>query len=201
MNRRTLLMTASAALMAGQSVQAEPLGLDEISGYLNNLVTAETRFTQYDINGFETTGMLYIQRPGRMRFEYDPPNEALVLASANTVAIFDAKSNAPPQQFPLKRTPLNLILGRNIDLAAAEMVAAHTETEDGMTVITAGDPKNPDAGTIELFFAADPVALRQWVVTDEVGGRTAVVLGDLIQGETYGVTHFSIQHEKTRRGF
>ncbi len=201
MNRRILLMIATAALMAGQTAQAEPLSLDALSAYLNDLVTAETRFTQFNGDGSRSAGTLYIHRPGRMRFEYDPPNAALVLASANAVAIFDAKSNAPPQQFPLRRTPLNLILGRNIDLGAAEMVVDHRETETGLTAITARDPKRPDAGMIELMFSAEPVALRQWIVTDEAGFRTAVVLEDLKAGATHGTAFFSIHIEKARRGF
>ena len=201
MNRRTLLTTVTAALVVGRTAQAEPLSLEALSAYLNELVTAETRFTQFNGDGSRSAGTLYIHRPGRMRFEYDPPNAALVLASANTVAIFDAKSNAPPQQFPLKRTPLNLILGRDVDLAAADMVVDHRETETGLTAVKARDPKRAGAGMIELMFSQDPVALRQWIVTDEAGFRTAVVLEDLKAGATYGTAFFSIQLEKARRGF
>ena len=72
-----------------------------------------------------STGRIFIKRPGRVRFEYNPPDKALVMAGGQQVAIFDGKSNVPPEQYPLKRTPLNLILASNVNLGKAKMVVGH----------------------------------------------------------------------------
>ena len=192
---RFVLIMVSFALPA----HAEPVPLSDLSKYLNALTTAQTDFVQYNSDGSRSRGTLHIQRPGRMKFEYAPPNEALVLANANTVAIFDGKSNAEAQKFPLKRTPLNLILGRSIDLADSSMVSGHSETPDGLTVVTARDPKNPDVGSIELYFTSEPVALTQWVITDEGGNRTGIDLGPLDQSVSYPNWYFSINREETLR--
>jgi outer membrane lipoprotein-sorting protein len=177
---------------------AETIPLDALSRYLNALRTAEAPFTQINSDGSHSTGKLYIQRPNRMRFEYDPPDEALVLASAGQVAIFDDKSNQPPSQYPLSKTPLSLILDRNVNLARDRMVVQHGE-ERGATVVTAQDPEHPEYGTIKLYFSGNPVELRQWVVTDEVGAETTVVLQGLTTGETYPPSLFSIPMEQSRR--
>ncbi|NRB21044.1 MAG: outer membrane lipoprotein carrier protein LolA [Rhodobacteraceae bacterium] len=160
---------------------AEKLSLTEISGYLNGLKTAQTSFTQINDDGSLSTGTLYIHRPGRMRFEYDPPDFGTVVAGAGAVAIFDKKSNQPPETYPLRRTPLSVILARRVDLSRANMVVGHG-FDGTTTVVQTQDPEHPDYGSLELMFTDDPVELRKWVVHDNSGGRTTVILGALETG-------------------
>lgn len=197
--RRSLLLAPFALALAGAPARAEKIPLAEISRYLNALQTAEADFTQVNADGTISTGKLYIHRPGRMRFEYAPPDEALVLASGGQVAIFDSKSNQPPEQYPLARTPLNLILERTVDLGRARMLVAHEE-DGNATAVVAQDPAHPEYGTLRLVFTAAPVALRQWVVTDDTGTQTTVILGDLRTGMSHGASLFNIQAELSRRG-
>jgi outer membrane lipoprotein-sorting protein len=121
-----------------------------------------------------------------------------VLASADTLAIFDSKSNQPPEEYPLKRTPLSLILAPEIDLGRAKMVVGHTEVEN-TTRVLAQDPAHPEYGTIELVFTADPIALRQWVITDDLGQQTTVILGELTPASNLAGSLFNIVEEKSRR--
>lgn len=198
MNRRTLLLATLTLPLAGPA-RAEKLSLDAISAYLNSLTTAEAAFTQINADGSAAKGRVIIKRPGRMRFEYAAPDETVVLAAAGQVAIFDAKSNQPPEQYPLSKTPLNLILARQVDLTTAKMVVGHTE-QGALTVVTAQDPKNPEYGTLALGFSADPIALRQWIVTDQAGAQTTVLLDELKAGSDYATSTFSIEAELRRRG-
>ncbi len=196
--RRSLLLAPLGLAVAGRPALAEAIPLAELSRYLNSLVTAEAPFTQVNADGSRSTGRVFIQRPNRMRFEYDPPNEALVLASSGQVAIFDARSNTAAEQYPLRRTPLNLILARNVDLARAGMVVGY-EDMGTATAVVAQDPQNPSYGTIRLIFTATPTTLKQWIVTDETGTQTAVLLGDLVVGQRYPPSLFSITVEQSRR--
>ncbi|WP_097068700.1 LolA family protein [Rhodobacter maris] len=194
---RRLALAPVLLLVLSAPALAEKAPLAMISAYLNGLKSAEAGFTQINADGSRSTGHLYLQRPGKMRFEYDH-NEALVLASAGTVAIFDPKSNQMAEQYPLKRTPLNLILAPKIDLAQARMVVGHEE-ENGDTVVVVQDPEHPEYGTIRLIFSASPLQLTQWVITDESGARTAVILNGLKPGVTIGASKFSITQETQRR--
>lgn len=199
MNRRTALLAPLFALAIGLPAQAEPIPLDRLSTYLNELETAEAEFTQINSDGSMSTGTLYIKRPGRARFEYAPPDRALVMAGGGQVAIFDAKSNQPPEQYPLKRTPLNLILERTVDLGRAKMVVGHYEAQD-TTRVVAQDPENPEYGTIELIFTDNPVALRQWVITDDLGNKTDVILDRMATGGDLPSSLFNITIEREKRG-
>ena len=195
---RTAFLAPLAALLLALPAQAEVIPLAKISAYLNGLTTAATDFTQVNADGSISTGAIKIKRPGRMRFEYAPPESALVLASGGQVAIFDAKSNQPPEQYPLARTPLNLILAPDVDLTRARMVVAHREV-DGTTRVVAQDPENPEYGTIELVFTDQPLQLRQWIITDDMGAQTTVILGNLAASADFPPSAFSINYEMERR--
>lgn len=175
------IMALALTLLAAQSAWADKLPLNAISAYLNDLKTAEGSFTQINDDGTISTGTIYIKRPGKMRFEYNAPDSALVVASANAVYIADSKSNQPPETYPLQRTPLSLILARNVNLAKANMVVGH-DFDGTATVVTAQDPEHPEYGNIQMKFTSNPVQLRQWVVNDDGGGQTTVVLGEMKTG-------------------
>ena len=197
MNRRTALL---APLLFALPLPAlgEKIPLNSLSDYLNGLTTVEADFTQINADGSISTGKIFIKRPGRVRFEYAPPDKSLVIAGGQQVAIFDAKSNQPPEQYPLKRTPLNLILAENIDLGRAKMVVGHSE--DGTsTRVRAQDPQHPEYGAIELVFTANPVELRQWIITDDLGSATTVILGEMTKGGKLQASLFDITAETQRR--
>jgi outer membrane lipoprotein-sorting protein len=180
--------------LAASPGQAQQLSLNEISAYLNSFETAEGEFTQVNPDGTISTGKIFIKRPGRVRFEYNPPEAAMVIAGGGQLAVFDPRSNTGPDRYPLSETPLKIILERNVDLSRTNMVTAHTS--DGTTTsVTAQDPDNPEYGNIQLVFTGDPVELRQWVITDDVGNQTTVVLGDLAKGGRVPNILFNIQAE------
>lgn len=193
-----LILAAALAAAPALTAQADPIPLSELSDYLNGIGTAEASFTQISEDGAIATGTLYLHRPGRMRFEYDG-DDLLVMAGGGQVAIFDGRANTRPEQYPLRRTPLNLILGRNIDLGRSDMILSHEE-DDTATRVVAQDPEEPDIGSIELVFTGDPVELRQWVVTDSTGFQTTVILGALQEGVDIPSRYFNIPFELRDRG-
>ncbi|SES29465.1 Outer membrane lipoprotein-sorting protein [Tranquillimonas rosea] len=201
MDRRHFLAATAAAALTGVAApaQAAPISLNELSRYLNALGSAEADFTQINNDGTISTGRLYIQRPGRARFDYAEPEETLVMAGGGQVAIFDGKSNvATPETYPLAQTPLNIILESNVDLARRNMVVGHRE-EGPKTIVTAQDPERPEIGQIELVFTGNPTQLRQWVITDQNGTETTVVLGDMTTGSSLRASLFNIPNEVRRR--
>ncbi|NIZ10564.1 outer membrane lipoprotein carrier protein LolA [Pseudooceanicola sp. HF7] len=195
MTRLTRLLAPAAALLAlTVPAMAQPISLSALSNYFNGWKTAEAQFTQINQDGSVDTGTLYIKRPGRMRFEYAAPNDSLVLAGGGAVAIYDPKSNAGPNTYPLSKTPLSLILDNTVDLTRANMVTDHRE--DGpATVVRAQDPAHPEYGYIELVFTPDPIELRQWVVHDNGGTTTTVALGNLEVGKRLGDSMFDLRSE------
>lgn len=187
-----LIRTAIAALLVSASSlsAAEKLSLNEISRYLNGLKTARSPFTQINDDGSLSKGQLYMNRPGRMRFEYQGAESGVVIAGAGAVRICDPKSNQPAETYPLKRTPLSIILAKQVNLGRANMVVGHG-FDGTSTIVTAQDPEHPEYGRIEMMFTGNPVELRKWVVHDSAGSQTTVILGALETGVNLSSTLFN----------
>ena len=194
---RILMVPVLWAAMALPAV-AEKLSLGEISSYLNRLKTAQGAFTQVNEDGTISTGQILLKRPGRVRFEYAPPEEALVVADGDTVGIIDPRSNDGPVGYPLHRTPLKIILANNVDLTRERMVVGHA-SDGTSTTVRAQDPEHPEYGSIDLVFTGDPVELRQWVIHDGSGSQTTVILGDLQTGVRLRNEQFEIPGKRRMR--
>ena len=191
MKRRSFMAWTAAVVLTATPAVAQGLSLDQVSAYLNGLQTAQGGFTQINADGTLSTGQIYIKRPGRIRFEYNAADNSLVMAGGGQVAIFDPRSNNGPDRYPLNQTPLKIILERNVDLARASMVMGHT-SDGTTTTVTAQDPAHPQYGNIQMVFTANPVELRQWIVTDEVGSQTTMILNDLVRGGRINDIKFNI---------
>jgi outer membrane lipoprotein-sorting protein len=187
-----------AALVAAAPAFADEIPIAEIDRYLNSIQAAESTFTQINSDGSVSTGQFYIQRPGRARFEYDD-DDLLVMAGGGQLAIFDGRGNTQAEQYPLRETPLSIILERNVNLARTGMVVGHG-FDGTATRVVAQDPERPEIGTLTMVFTDDPVELRQWVVTDQAGAETTIVLGALEENAGLSQSLFSIPIEIRRRG-
>jgi outer membrane lipoprotein-sorting protein len=194
---KTMTLALAAALSAPLPALADAIPLSEINDYLNGIEAAESTFTQINGDGTVSTGQFYIQRPGRARFECDG-DDLLVMAGGGQLAIFDGRGNTMAEQYPLRETPLSIILDRNVDLLASGMVIGH-DFDGTATRVVAQDPERPEIGSLTMVFTDEPVELRQWVVTDQGGTETTIVLGALRQDERLSQGLFSIPQEINRR--
>ena len=165
-------------IMVTAPASAQKLSLGEISAYLNSMRAAKAKFVQANPDKTLAQGVLYLEKPGRIRYEYVVPSDSLVISDGTYLGIFDKKSNRGVQLYDLKKTPLDILLNGNVNLASQG--AVRSLKSDGVkTELVAVDPKNPRNGTITMVFTANPVELRQWVVRDQLGRKTTVILNDL----------------------
>lgn len=196
--KNRIFVAAIASLFLAPPAFAEKLSLRELSSYLNEMLTAESSFSQVNADGSRDTGHIYIQRPGRIRFEYDPPNSALVMAISNTLSVFDPQGDGLPQNYPLNKTPLGLILAKQVDLENARMVVGH-HYDGTATILSVQDPDHPERGRMDLYFTGPAVDLRQWVLFNESGERTIFVLEDLKLGGKLRSSLFNVSLEIMHR--
>jgi outer membrane lipoprotein-sorting protein len=172
-----LLVPALPALAPAQMSGADARDLARISNYLNGVKTMEGNFVQIGHDGELSEGLFYLRRPGRIRFEYQPPNPALVVADGTWVGVYDTRLNTL-DRIPLKSTPLHLLLRKKVDLRKENAVRS-IERAAGLMRVTAIDPDEPDQGSITMVFAENPLELRQWIVVDPQGLTTTVALSEM----------------------
>ncbi|SFI12617.1 LolA family protein [Albimonas pacifica] len=182
------LALSAAALFASDAQAQSGRDLARISTYLNALKTAEGTFVQIAPNGETSDGQFFISRPGKIRFEYTPPNPALVMSDGVWVVVFDMR-DCSKQTAPLSSTPLNMLLQENVDLRANGAVTS-VDDRPGQLRVTAQNPDDPGSGSITLIFNDNPLELRQWIITDAEGSQTTVALSEVRRGVDIPVHKF-----------
>lgn len=151
--------------------------LARASEYLNGMRAVKGRFQQVNSDGSLSEGDFYLQRPGRVRFDYDEPSPLLIVADGRTVASIDSEMDTVDRTL-LDETPLAYLLKANIDLADDGQVGG-VARQDGLVLISLDDPAGRVGGQLILIFAAPEYALREWVAVDDYGQQTRVILTDV----------------------
>ena len=193
MDRRFFIAALVAAPLVpfGSIASAQNVVVDELNAYLNSLQSATASFTQKSTDGSTATGTFYLQKPGKMRFEYDAPSPALLVADGNVLAVFDKKSNRGPQRYPQSGTPLSLLTRSDIDIRRSKFVK---QLEAGTTQmhLTLFDPAEPGNGSIKMIFDRNPMALVEWIIVDGSGLESVVKLGNMTTNISLNRALFSI---------
>ena len=188
LSRRAVLGLGLSALVAGPARAAKPIkvtaeqaeAIDAISAYLNSFKTMQGEFTQISPKGNVSRGVFYISKPGKMRFEYAPPNPFLIVADGRWLTIKN-RAKEKGDQFPLSQTPLKLVLSNKVDLRKETQVLEF-EDQDGITSVTLEEKGGSLGGNLTLVYDRTRNALQQWVVTDAKGRRTTVSLENVVSG-------------------
>jgi outer membrane lipoprotein-sorting protein len=181
--RTALLLLAAPILLAGPAVTGrawaapadDPLVARAI-GYLDGLTSVKGRFQQTNEKGGEADGTFYLARPGRARFEYDPPSGLVITCDGRTITLSDSRRGAF-QHVALSSTPLAVFLSDHIRLDRGAQVTRVDRSEGGFS-ITARGPQSA-AGQITLYFTENPLRLTGWAVVDAQSRVTRVTLGPL----------------------
>jgi outer membrane lipoprotein-sorting protein len=174
--------------------EVQEADLRAASRYLNSVKSLKSRFLQVSPDGGFTQGDFMLRRPGRLRFEYDPPSPYLVLADGFWLYFLD-KELGEPQNWPIQDTPLGVLVAEKVDLLDNPDVEEVTRFP-GRLVITLRDQKRPDEGTVSLVFSMAPLILRQWKIVDSQGQRTTVTLDKIETGMHLPATLFVMPSKK-----
>jgi outer membrane lipoprotein-sorting protein len=176
-----LLALAVAAGPAGATVPAAPQlsqedqrTVSEVIRYLEGLTNASGMFIQTTQRGGRASGAFYLQRPGRARFDYDPPSGVVIASDGRNVSVVDRRLKTI-HVYPLGGSPLGLFLAKDIRLDRGVQVTRVIRNPGGVTVV-ARDVRKDNPGSIALDFDQTPLALTGWTITDARGGVVRVRL-------------------------
>ena len=178
-----------------KSVQAAPSPVEErlktvskVEKYLRDLKTMKARFTQTAPNGEKTSGVFYLQRPGKMRFEYDPPIDDFIVADGLFIYFYDAEMENQSST-AIGNSLADFILRENIHLSGDVKILDMKEgvMDEAKTLeVTLAQAADPGAGSLTMIFRQKPMQLLSWVINDAQGLTTTVALW-----ETHSNIHLS----------
>ena len=173
--------------------------LDRISTYLSSVQTMVGKFVQVGPDGGRTEGTFYMQKPGRVRFEYNPPSPIDIISDGSSVVVRDRKL-ATQDLYPLSQTPLRYLLAERIDLLRDTDVVSVSADDSFATVVI--EQKQLLVGTdrLMIMFDAKDLTLKQWTVTDPQGFDTTVAVYNLDSTKKPDPNLFVINYQREQTG-
>lgn len=187
---------ASQVQNAFSDPQNVPADLARIDQAMNNTVSFSGRFTQYTSDGSSADGAIYIRRPGKLRFEYESPNPLLIVSDGTTMTQHDPILETT-DRVPLASTPLHFFLKENVQLERDTEVIGLIKTPTQISV-TAQDGTGQIDGRITMIFEPNTLALKEWIIADDFGQQTRVILSDLRYNERINPRLFVLRDEPRR---
>lgn len=201
MTRRHVLGCALAAAVAAApvfgsavpSVAAPAEVAQEIADKLSQVRSMSGEFVQFGPRGEQTGGKFYIQRPGKIRFNYDAPSAYRVISDGKSVVIDNKKLNTS-DLYPLSKTPLKLLLDDRVDLSGKRLKSVTQEND--LTTVTLADKSVFGNSTITLMFEPGTHALKQWTIRDASGKDTTVMIFNVKEGVKIDPGLFKIDYKR-----
>ena len=198
--RRALLslIAGSAALAVTAAVNLAPANAasdtaQKIADHFSGVSTMTGEFVQFGPRGEQTGGKFFIQRPGKVRFNYEPPSGFRVISDGKSVVIDNTKLNTM-DLYPLSKTPLKLLLDERIDLSGRKVKSV--KEEDDLTTIQLADRQFFGNSTITMMFDPKSYDLRQWTITDPQGKDTTVMIFNVKQGVKIDPSLFKVDYSR-----
>jgi outer membrane lipoprotein-sorting protein len=199
------LILSLAQVASAEKYQAVALSEDQvravnkISKFMNSFQSLRGDFVQTSARGQKARGIVLISKPGKMRFEYEPPNPLVVIADGRWLTIKN-KVKERGDQYPLSSTPLRLVVSPKVDLMK-ETVIVGFDSKDGLTSVAFQDKKTSVGGYLVLVFDEQANMLQQWIVVDGKGRKTTVELANVEFGGKFDPKLFvgKIDREKSKK--
>ena len=188
MLRRTLILATLPTLAWAQTrpitlTAQDRSDLARVEAYMNSVRALHSRFLQIAPNGGTSEGQAWLVRPGRLRFQYDPPSPFLLVGGSGLLVFHDAQLKQT-SNIPLGSTPLGLLLQDNLRLSG-DITVTGIQRAPGQLQVSVVRTASPQDGQLTLIFADNPMALQQWVVLDAQRRETRVRLYDVQLGGSY----------------
>jgi outer membrane lipoprotein-sorting protein len=166
----------------------------KINAYFNAITNLQGRFEQIDSANKRLTGRFYVQRPGKIRFDYAPPSGLRIVADGAFLAIEDSDLKTI-EKYPIKSTPFRLLLSESVDLRRDARIVG-VERQQGLLAISLEDKSGEGNGRIRLSFdTGDELRLKEWVISDAQGLNTRVTVNDVVSGRKVAADFFTSKAE------
>ena len=174
------VLSATALFLAAALPAHAQVGVPEIEKYFNSIKSMKARFVQSNPNGSIVQGALYLRKPGRMRFEYDPPSQLKIVADGYQVTMWD-NATRDFGQWPIGWTAASFLVKDPLALSG-DIQVEKIDRVNGMLEVTMSQAKKPQEGKVVVRFAENPLLLRGWTILDNRGNRVTVSLSEMQTG-------------------
>lgn len=177
------------------AAQAQGAAAQQIANHFSSVRTMMGEFVQFGPKGEQTGGKFFIERPGKLRFNYEGSSKFRVVSDGKSVVLLNGKLNTA-DLYSLSSTPLQMLLDEQIDLSGDRVKSIQEDAD--LTTISLEDKSVFGDATITMMFDPQTYELRQWTITDAQGKDTTVMIFNVQQGVTFDPSVFEINYNRVR---
>jgi outer membrane lipoprotein-sorting protein len=174
---------------------AVPPAAQKIADHFSSVKSMSGEFVQFGPNNQQTGGKFFLERPGKIRFNYDGKSNFRVISDGKSVVILNKRLNTS-DLYPLSKTPLKLLLDTKIDLSGGRVKSIKEESD--LTTIQLADKSVFGNSKITMMFDPKSFDLRQWTITDAQGKDTTVMIYNTKEGVSFPADTFAIDYTANR---
>ena len=185
-----VLSYASNLAKAADLTQNDMDDINKIENYINSITTFKSNFLQTASTGERSGGVLFLDRPGKMRVQYDEPSPILLVSDGSYV-IYVEKNLEQISHFPIAQTPLRVLIEKDVDLQAWYKIK-DIKRGPGTLRLTLIMKDDLSLGSVQLLFSDRPMQLRQWTIRDQQGIEVRVSLMDMQRGARFDPKLFEV---------
>jgi outer membrane lipoprotein-sorting protein len=191
--RPTAPTPAPTAAVAPAVAETDMQIVTRINAYFNGMTNISGLFVQTDPDNRQKSGRFYLERPGKVRFDYGVPSRLKIISDGQVLAIEDHELNTS-ERYPVDMTPFRLLLAEKVDLTAdANILGVEQGPND--VVVTVEDKKSAGSGRIRLFFNKADMSLKEWIVSDAQGLDTRIEVSSLEQNKQLAPELFELSRD------
>lgn len=174
---------------------AVPQTAQKIADHFSSVKSMSGEFVQFGPKGEQTGGKFFLERPGKIRFNYDGASNFRVISDGQSVVILNKRLKTS-DLYPLSKTPLKLLLDNRIDLSGGRVKSVKEEND--LTTIQLADKSVFGNSKITMMFDPKSYELRQWTITDAQGKDTTVMIFNVKEGVNFAPDTFAIDYTANR---
>ena len=189
---RRLLLLLAVILAATPSYADDAQAISQVEKYLSSLKTLVASFRQVEADGRTATGKFFLKRPGKMRWQYDPPAPILLVSDGTTITYYDADIDQV-NYIPVDESLASFLAEPTIMLNGKTTKLTRFTQDDGIITATIARRDEPEQGTLTLVFKDNPITIHQMIVKDGTGKENTVTFEDGRIGVVLPDTLFTFQ--------
>jgi outer membrane lipoprotein-sorting protein len=195
---KKLLLTLSLLLLAYPAHAAprpeQAADIARIEQYLNSITTLTANFTQIAPDGAESSGLFFLSRPGKLRWQYNPPVPILIVANGSVLSYYDSELKQLSHTSP--SSSLAGFLTRKTIRFSGDIIIEELRKDSGLIRLTISQKDKRDQGKLTIIFNNNPLLLKKLIVSDSLGQQTTIMLSNIAQGSVLDNKLFIIENPK-----
>ena len=153
----------------------------KVENFFKTLKSMKANFIQVGPSGNVSNGKIYLDLPGKLRIDYEKPNDVLITSKGFWLTIQNRNSKTT-NNIPLDSSPFSILIKKKLDFNN-EFLTTDLKNKSGIISLKISRRENNNVEGLTLEFLENPFNLKKWIIEDTFGESTTVLIQKAVYNE------------------